>query len=322
MRVIFAALMVPGATFVACGSSVETEGASGITREQACDDVAKAICDEYEKCVPLLIDVGYGEVAKCYERSKAACASTFDAPGTTMTPAKASTCATGLRTLSCEALSTSTPAACVPDPGALADGAACAEDGQCKSTWCAKNDDANCGKCAALTTVGGACVDVGLKADGSPQKKCSRGLGCTADKCAKPSETGGACSDTQPCALGLACFGAKCVAAGKAGSKCDPAGKTDPPCDIMQGAYCNPTTKVCQTFVQAKAGETCGVVGTEYKICVAGAKCVTAPGTTSGTCIAPAIDGAACDAKKGPDCLAPAKCITGVCKLPDPSVCK
>lgn len=318
MRVIYASIFV--AALFGC-SSADTESSSGITREQACDEIASAICDQYEKCLPLLIDVGYGDVATCKTKTAAICPKTFDAPGTTANPQKTSTCATGLRILSCEALSTSTPAACVPDPGTLADGAACSEDGQCKSTWCPKNDDATCGKCTPLSTAGGACTDLGKKADGSVQTTCSRGLSCAADKCVKPSETNGSCSDAVPCALGLACFGGKCVVAGKAGAKCDPEGKTDPSCDFLQGVFCNQVTKVCQLFGQAKVGETCGLVGTEYKLCIASAKCVTG-GKTSGTCVAPAIDGAACDNDKGPGCTAPSKCVAGVCKAPDPTACK
>src|SRR6185295_19507006 len=98
--------------------------------------------------------------------------------------------------------------------------------------------------------------------DGTQDKKCSRGLACsTAGVCVKAAAKGESCSDTQPCALSLACFGGKCVDAGKAGSKCDSAGMTDPPCDFVQGLFCTPTDKVCKLFKYAKAGESCGLNG-------------------------------------------------------------
>jgi len=322
MRRLILACVLAASSALACSSSVATDSESGITREQACDEASKAICDQFAKCLPIFVTIGYGDAATCLSRTKANCPVTFDAPKTSASPARLSTCAAGIRQLSCEALSTTTPAACVPEPGGLEDGAACGDDAQCKSTWCAKNDDALCGKCTKLPAAGGACVDLGLKADGTTQKSCGRGLQCAKDICVKPGETGATCDDAKPCALGLTCFNTKCAAAGKPGAKCDPEGKTDPVCDFFQGAFCNPATKVCQSVVAAKAGETCGLVGTEFKLCSAGAKCITTAGTMSGTCIAAAVDGAACNTKDGPDCLAPAKCTNGVCKLPDPAACK
>lgn len=323
MRGLILACMLASSQLVACSSDVSTdEGSGGVSREQACDDISKAICDQYSKCLPLFVTMGFGDSATCVSRTKASCPTMFDASKTSATPARVSTCAAGLRQLSCEALSTTTPAACVPEPGGLDDGAPCSDDAQCRSTWCPKNETSFCGKCTKLPTAGAACVDLGTKADGEPQKECGRGLTCAKDVCVKPGETGAACDDSKPCALGLACFNGKCVAAGKPGSKCDPEGKVEPACDFAQGAFCNPATKVCQSVVAAKAGESCGIVGTDFKLCSAGGKCVTPAGAMSGTCVAPAVDGAACNTKDGPDCLAPAKCVGGVCKLPDPTACK
>lgn len=304
-----------------CSSDGASGATSGPTREQACAQAAQAFCDVYQKCLPLLITSAYAEEAKCVERALINCPSSFDAPSTTSTPAKVVACAGEISKVSCEQLSVSPPAACVPDPGGLEDGAACADDAQCKSTWCAKGDADVCGKCTKLPGAGDACPVVGTDGEGKPDKDCGRGLTCAKDVCVKPSVTGEPCSETKPCALGLACFGGKCVAAGKPGAKCDPAGNTDPPCDFFQGAYCNPSTKVCQLLGESKAGEACGVVGSDFKICVAGAKCIT-KGGASGTCIAPAADGAPCDATDGPPCLAPAQCVGGVCKLSDATACK
>ncbi len=317
-RALFAAI---AASLIAC-SSVEPETSQGgVTKQQACDEFSKAFCDVYQKCLPIFVTAGFGDVATCVARMAKTCPSMFDAPSTSANPNKISTCAGAVKVLSCETVATTTPAACVPDPGGLADGAPCADDAQCKSTWCPKHESELCGKCTAMPKAGQPCLTV-TSATGSTEKECGRGLNCTKDVCVAPVGSGGACSDATSCALGLTCFNSKCVTAGKPGAKCDPEGKTDPTCDFLQGAVCNPATKVCQELAKSSAGQPCGLVGSEYKICIAGSKCVVPPGSMAGTCIAAAIDGGACDADKGPDCLAPAKCVGGVCKLPDPTLCK
>lgn len=322
-RLLLAAFAASALSGLGCSSNVETEnGTGGVSREAACDQFSKAFCDVYAKCLPVFITAGFGDVATCYTRIGKTCPATFDAPKTSATPAKISTCAEGVKNLACEALSTSTPQACIPAPGGIEDGAGCSDDAQCRSTWCPKNDEGFCGKCTALPKAGAPCVTLPAKADGSVQKECGRGLSCVKDVCVVPLGSGAACSDATSCSLGLTCFNAKCVAAGKPGSKCDPEGKTDPNCDFLQGAICNPATKVCQELGKANAGQPCGVIGSEYKICTAASKCIVPSGAMSGTCIAAAIDGAACDLEKGPDCLGPAKCVGGVCKLPDPALCK
>ena len=45
------------------------------------------------------------------------------------------------------------------------------------------------------------------------------------------------------------------------------------------------------------------------------------PMTFKGTCAAAAADGTACGGTNG-DCVPPAVCADGVCKLPNPSSCK
>ena len=75
------------------------------------------------------------------------------------------------------------------------------------------------------------------------------------------------------------------------------------------------------------AGQTCGNVGGVQTRCAAGATCNRPPQSQTGTCLAPAADGAACDTAAGPGCLYPAKCVpassggtAGTCELPgDPS---
>ncbi len=310
------------ATPLACGSSVETTSSSGASRDDACTAIVDALCSNFQACLPFAITLAYGDVATCNSRGKLGCASSFDATKTSTTPDFVAACAPVQKAQTCTQLQNDPPALCVPKPGGLENGAGCGDDGQCKSTWCAKSDSVNCGVCAAVSTSGGACVTV-RKSDGTDEKKCSRGLSCAADKCAKAALAGEACSDAKPCVLGTTCFNGSCTAAGKAGAKCDADGKTQPACDFFAGTFCNQTTGVCQVIGVAGFGEPCGIIlaSREFKMCRAGGKCVGAMGVTAGTCVAPAADGAACDPVEGPDCVAPAKCVEGRCKLPSASAC-
>lgn len=313
---------IVAASLLACSSNVSPEaGTGGVTKQQACDEFSKAFCDVYQKCLPIFVTAGFGDVATCVARISKSCPATFDAPQTSANPNKISTCAGAVKVLSCEAISSATPAACIPDPGGLVDGATCIDDAQCKSTWCAKTEDSHCGKCTTQPKAGQPCIKL-TSSTGATETECGRNLNCTKDICVAPLGSGSACTDATSCAIGLVCFSGKCVSAGKAGQSCDPEGKTAVSCDFLQGVFCNPSTKVCQEYAKSSAGQPCGVVSGEFKICTGGSKCIVPSGAMQGTCMAPAIDGGACDTTKGPDCVAPAKCIGGVCKLPDPSLCK
>ncbi len=69
------------------------------------------------------------------------------------------------------------------------------------------------------------------------------------------------------------------------------------------------------------AGQSCGVINNVVVACLAGASCQRPAGSTTGTCVAPAADGAACDATNGPFCSGPAKCVSGTCQLPGSASC-
>ena len=73
----------------------------------------------------------------------------------------------------------------------------------------------------------------------------------------------------------------------------------------------------------ALAGQTCGAdryPPTKYTVCAGGGSCSS---TFGGTCAPVAADGAPCsDIDTGPRCLAPARCVSGTCTLPNASSCK
>ncbi|MDP9001178.1 MAG: hypothetical protein M3O46_13840, partial [Myxococcota bacterium] len=97
-------------------------------------------------------------------------------------------------------------------------------------------------------------------------------------------------------------------------------------CDASQLLFCDPGTSLCKTWKTASAGGTCGLsfLDASFTVCTAGANCKTATGSTTGTCEAPAADGAMCDGPgmTGPKCFAPAVCANGACKIPDPASCR
>ena len=106
-----------------------------------------------------------------------------------------------------------------------------------------------------------------------------------------------------------------------AGAQCDPRRTTGPDCEASAGLACDTTSKTCVAQPLAPAGQPCGAVGTADTACMAGATCEIPTGMTAGTCLAPAADGAACDATNGPDCLSPGKCVNGTCQLPGSMSC-
>lgn len=143
---------------------------------------------------------------------------------------------------------------------------------------------------------------------------------------ANPCAFGLSCVGASMTAMGT------CMAAGTTvGATCDVATKTAPGCNRTYGLWCNAMTKQCTAIVFAAANAACGE-GADGNLtdCSAGGECIGATfgmNPTMGTCKAPAADGTACDTMNGPPCLAPARCVTaagstaGSCALADASKC-
>jgi hypothetical protein len=72
----------------------------------------------------------------------------------------------------------------------------------------------------------------------------------------------------------------------------------------------------------AGAGEACGIINAKFVSCAANGKCRPGANPLQGTCVAAAADGAPCDETAGPLCTPPAICVSGLCKLGDPALCK
>lgn len=331
--------------------NLPNNGGSGSGNEdamKACMDEEMAICALRASCSEWNLDKTYASEAACDVRAVPACLSTLAAAGTSWTPTTIEACAQAYPSESCSDFFDSNPvAACVPAAGTLEDGSACGASAQCSSTFCAVSADAICGMCADLPAVGDDCQ---VAADCGRDLACVIPSGETDGTCAQYSGSGAGClTGTQPCASGLACVGDNvgsgtmglCKPAGAAiGAACDSSRKTMANCDGTTGFVCIPAGSgssigTCQMIQLVAAGSACGDIGsnpiTGFADCIDGGECIKASTTaTTGTCLAPAADGAQCnsDPTIGPPCQTGAKCVAttdgdtaGTCMTPAAASC-
>lgn len=315
-------------TLTACSSSMSDPAPSGPTAEQACTDLSNLYCSKIDGCSSLFTQLSFPDVATCKATFKAQCIVDLAAPSTGSTPQKQADCTTAAASVSCTDLfADNVPSQCRAVAGKLSDGQACGDDSQCASMYCSTGDEAACGKCFPAPTAGASCAT----------QKCGPGLSCHKSSddptgktrvCVKLGLVGDACSDVQPCVSNLSCTDGKCGApAAKEGDACSFAGKGAPQCDLTAGLLCLPTTSKCATVKLAAAGMACGfdtTAGTFTACTNAGTCRKTKPSDATGTCVAAVATGQACndDDTVGPKCLAPGKCVSGTCVLPDPATCK
>jgi hypothetical protein len=300
----------------ACGGSTSSlgsgDGGGGVTADQATTDVANAYCNRAQECAPAYVTVGFGDVATCATRLKATLTPSLGAAGVTETPAQYEACAQALPNATCaDLLGRSMPAPCQPVPGTLADGAACAVDGQCASSHCGLAVNAVCGTCSATSGAGGAC---------NVDDDCQDGMTCQSSVCVTYGAENASCDTTHPCRPDLGCKSGACTTPSAAGIACQSSAE----CDNLHGVFCDPLTMVCANVSFAAPNAACGLVDQQIVVCTGpGSLCgnETAP-TYTGACVPYAADGAACDATNGPLCNGGAVCAQGKCAIPDPAQCQ
>jgi hypothetical protein len=293
-------------------------GGSPVSSAQAASDAANAFCARAQACAPAYIQLEWGDVSTCSTRFGAELAATLAATGTSDTPSQFEACAQALPGLSCDdVLGHGIPAPCRATPGSLANGAACGDDSQCSGGHCNVPTTRTCGVCTTFAAAGGSCA---------VDDDCDYGLQCAGGNCTTPVASGGTCDPTHPCLPTLVCNAGTCAAPGAAGASCNPAATQDT-CDSLHGVFCDSSTSTCITATFAQAGAACGFASGALTLCAAGpgnatAECKGLSATSSmGVCLAPAADGASCNATTGPFCLAPSVCVNGACMLDDPSAC-
>jgi hypothetical protein len=288
-----------------------------VTGDQACTDYATALCTKIGACSPVL-QLVYGDVATCTSRVALTCSLTLGLPGSPSLPGPLEACSASLANVTCDdLLSGNTPAGCMV-MGSETDGLACADDAQCASGRCVKPVAGGCGTCGTPPGAGASCAT----------SACAPGLECgkSSKICVARAKLGDSCNADRPCLPSLACMGVNgsgtCVTPIAAGGKCDPAQKDFAGCDSSHAYYCSGFTNTCQLYNFAQAGEACGLVNGATLCAKSGVCTPNDAGAFMGTCVAAAADGTACDANVGPNCLPPAFCYQGFCRLPSPGSCK
>jgi hypothetical protein len=262
---------------------------AGGDAQQACTALADAYCAKLQTCSTFVMNVAYGDLATCKARWILNCVPNFAATGTSATPARTASCAQSIPALSCTTfLSGDLGTACAVGAGTVAQGQPCGDDAQCASTFCARSPTATCGTCQPATMAGDPCV----------QSSCSVSTNtvCPAGKttCVKP-------------------------VAGKVGDSC--VGHEQ--CDVGHQVGCNPTNSKCIALTLATAGGNCGadsIFPTSVGVCPAAGTCSA---SLAGRCSAAAADGASCSTSDtGAHCMAPARCVSSRCTLPNPAMCR
>jgi hypothetical protein len=282
-------------------------GAPSTGADRVCTEWATHYCNRLESCAPLSVQVGYGDVAGCIERSKPLCSSALRADGTGQTTGRMESCALAYDSAGCEEVVVGKAPLRCGVPGSLPVGAECGDDSQCSGPngYCRIANDETCGACAVLGPVGAGCYS---------DRDCEHGLVCYFT-CMAPVAAGAACDGMKrQCPATLMCFDYTCRAPAAPGATCDPRADT---CDRDHGLFCDPQAKRCTPYTVAEVGVPCGFA----TICRKGT-CATDPATQQATCVSNAADGARCDVAAGPFCTAPARCVDGACKLPDAASCR
>jgi len=278
-----------------------------------CAAAGETICSKTDQCSHFLFQLKEPDTATCAARYALQCETQLRAPGSSATAAFVQACAAATAAGSCNDLFDGVlPSACLSEPpGQLANGAACGESTQCASLDCRKATASYCGVCATAAKSGESCTSA----------DCAPGLLCMGDQICRPLvPQGSSCSTNSHCQFPLVCKSGSCAVPAELGATCS---SSDPTCDSTNGLVCDPTTSKCVSVALAAAGTTCGVVsGTPYT-CSGGALCKFASSTAAtGSCLAPALDGASCSTSEGPGCEGPAFCSSGACTMPDPTTCK
>jgi hypothetical protein len=298
-------------TLVACGGvSANNPDAGPPTVQQACSAFADTLCTRMNDCAPFIFQIFYGTAATCRERVELGCTKDFEVPETNQTTTERAACAAAASSARCDdLLADNFPEACRVKPGPRRDGEGCGSSWQCMSTHCEKTTG-DCGTCAPRQAAAGACT---------VNEGCTLGLVCANSKCVSPSPLGGACDDNTPCQGGhLYCNAGACATRLGAGSPC--ASNADA-CDFAAGVGCNVfgANPTCQTVAAAQGGQACGIVNGTLTICQLVNECAGATLTAPGACVAPSQDGTACS--DGHNCLPPASCVAGFCRLPSAGSC-
>jgi hypothetical protein len=303
----------------------------GPSRQQACSDLAAAMCAKMAQCTAFDIAHDYGDSVTCEARETQQCLNDANAEDSARSASNAEACAQAYAGWDCQSwMLDEPPEACLPTIGSLPVGASCAINSQCQTIYCSFQDGTECGTCAYLPLVGDSCSST----------DCSFGLLCAPGQtCSTPVPSGGACGPANACTPDDDCVGdtgaSTCQPKGNmAGVPCDSHSRTLPNCSASGGLAClgTPGAQSCVSETLVAAGQACGPLDDGgYGQCRYSA-CIESAGQK--TCVAYAGDGEPCDTISGPVCTLPAICVipgadtvvdagtSGTCVFPNPSHCQ
>jgi hypothetical protein len=312
---LFCAAII-AAAFVACSGPA---AGVGVSPAQACSDLSTSICTRLNACAPFYVTLAYGGVSQCTTRVAIGCPDTISANGSGATASDVEACAQAYPAASCAQLEANAPPPACQIAGTLAAGAVCGTSQQCAGPngYCKIASTAVCGACATQSAAGGPCTANG---DCQAALVCGMAAVATMGACVSPGATGATCDPAHPCQQTLVCSKTTCSMPVQAGGACDPIAQN---CDLTQGLFCHPMSKVCAQVQTGAAGGPCGFSASTntYTLCTSGATCNGATSTKQGTCGAVAADGAACGSNMA-TCMTPAVCVNNVCTLPNASSCQ
>jgi hypothetical protein len=306
---LVALLAAVAAAVTTCDGSKDPAATGGDTSalREACAAEAAAQCQKLASCWPFVVELLYGDVKTCEERTTTPCVAALSSSGHIADAQAMQACADAYMLTSCEDLLAEKGVPACNIAGSLPVGAPCTSGRQCESALCSY-DIAPCGTCAmALPGPGEPCSGTCVK----PHFCDETGT------CVLRRDVGAPCDSGHPCLPSLNCVAGSCQAFLVEGQSCDPSGTTTASCYAQQGLACDPTAGRCSAIALAAPGQPCGSLATETG-CRAGGFCQLEAGMMTGTCIAAAADGDACDTVVGPTCMRPAWCADGSCMLSCP----
>jgi hypothetical protein len=316
------------ALFLLCAPVLIAQACSGksepaaVSDDVAAGDAANAFCARVNACVPALTSLQWGDVPTCTGKYKNLLLGTLHATGTSATAADLEACAQAIPAASCDdVLGRNLPEPCKAKSGSLMDGQACGDNSQCSGKMCNIAPGKICGVCSKPAAAGAACQS---------NDDCDYGLDCVGaagmKTCASRVGAGQSCDAMHPCLSTLACKAGTCGTPDSAATACTAGGDT---CDTAHGIFCSPITSMCVQVTFAKAGGMCGIVSSSIVLCETGGLDINTsctgfkyPAMPTGTCAAPAADGASCNDLTGPSCVPPSICVNGACQVKDPSGCR
>ena len=162
-------VLLLASTLAACGSvsPANNTGAGGsggndaatemapLTADQACAEMAQALCNRFNDCAPPAVPLLFVDMATCVSRATLGCTKDQEDADITRTPDDIAACASALPAASCDDLiARMLPAACQTKPGTRLNGEGCGASLQCMSAHC-EVTDGNCGTCAPQSAANG-----------------------------------------------------------------------------------------------------------------------------------------------------------------------